>query len=200
MIEVVSLLGVSYTGKSTLAEGVVTGLAEVGVCADIIKKDEAMRALGRERYGEYDKSGGYSVKGFLRYGEIASQDLHLWMNKQIEVSRELGHLVILEGGTRTRTAQSETLRGIELDEGGLRIFLLQLPFRSVLERARQRRRQAGRYDDMLPVAAAKLYGQYKGLHSNDTPKPDDLDVTVLDARLAPDQLAKITVNEILKTY
>lgn len=198
MIEVASLLGVSYTGKSTLAEGVVSRLADEGVYADVIKKDAAMKALGRERYGEDDASGGYSIKGFLKHGEILSSDLHAWMNKQVKASRNLGHVVILEGGTRTRTAQAETLSGIELDEGDFRIFMLQLQFKEVLGRARLRRRETGRYDDMLPVAAAKLYGQYRGLHSEDAPQPDDLDVSVLDASLTPNRLVEIVVNEILE--
>lgn len=109
MIEVASFLGLSYTGKSTLAEGVATRLSNEGIVADIVKKDEAMKAVGRERYGDNDSSGGYSIKGFLKHGEIPSKDLHSWMNKRISESRELGHLVLLEGGTRTRSAQAETL-------------------------------------------------------------------------------------------
>lgn len=198
MIEVASFLGVSYTGKSTLAEGVVSRLAYESIHVDVIKKDAAMKALGRERYGEDDESGGYSIKGFLKHGEIPSTDLHAWMNKQVRLSRELGHVVILEGGTRTRSAQAETLHDIELGEGDFRIFMLQLPFREVLGRARQRRRETGRYDDMLPVAAAKLYGQYRGLSSDDAPQPNDIDVTVLDASLAPDRLVEIVAGEILE--
>ena len=198
MIEIASFVGVSYTGKSTLAEGVVTRLANEGIVVDIVKKDDAMKAVGHERYGENDSSGGYSIKGFFKHGEIPPRDLHEWMNRRVTESRELGHVVLLEGGTRTRTAQAETLSGIELDEGDFRIFMLQLPFREVLRRAKQRREQTGRYDDMLPVVAAKLYGQYKGLRSSDAPQPSDLDVTVLDASLAPAQLVEITANEILE--
>ena len=198
MIEVASLLGVSYTGKSTLAEGVVDRLADESIVADIVKKDEAMKALGRERYGEDDKSGGYSINGFFRHGEISSHDLHDWMNKQVKASKELGHVVILEGGTRTRASQAETLEGIELDEGDFHIFMLHLPFREVLLRAKQRRQVTGRYDDLLPVAAAKLYGQYKGLRSSDAPQLSDYDVTILNASLAPTQLVGIVASGILE--
>ena len=122
MIEIASFVGVSYTGKSTLAEGVVTRLANEGIVVDIVKKDDAMKAVGHERYGENDSSGGYSIKGFFKHGEIPPRDLHEWMNRRVTESRELGHVVLLEGGTRTRTAQAETLSGIELDEGDFRIF------------------------------------------------------------------------------
>jgi hypothetical protein len=198
MIEVASLLGLSYTGKSTLAEGVATRLAGEGIVADVVKKDEAMKALGRERYGDNDQSGGYSIKGFFRHGGIPSKDLHTWMNKQVTASRDLGHIVILEGGTRTRDAQAETLQGVELGEDDFRIFMLELPFREVLRRARQRREQTGQYADMLPVAAAKLYAQYKVMRSDNAPQPTDPDVMVLDAGLAPAELVEITVNEILE--
>lgn len=76
--------------------------------------------------------------------------------------------------------------------------MLQLPLREVIKRARQRREQSGRYDDMLPVAAAKLFGQYRGLHSDDAPQLNDPDVVVLDASLAPAVLVEATVSEILK--
>ncbi len=199
MIQVASLLGVSYTGKSTLAEGIVSRLAHEGVTADVIKKDEAMKAVGVERYGSNDKTGGYSIKGFLKHGEIPAHELHAFMNGQIRTSLDLGHIAILEGGTRTRTAQSETLHDIELDEDGLRIFMLELPFREVLKRARSRRNESGRYDDRLPIALAKLYGQYKGLRSPDAPQIGDIDVSVLDASLQTTELAEITTKEILES-
>lgn len=197
MIKVASLLGVSYSGKSTLAEGVVNRLAANGVGADVIKKDAALRVLGREKYGDDDKSGGYSITGFLRQGGIPPQELHAWMNQEVRASLSLGRVVILEGGTRTRAAQAETLQGIELAEDDFRIFMLQLPFKDVLHRARLRRRQQGRYDDTLLVAAAKLYGQYQGMHSDNAPQPGDPDVIPLDARLAPHELIEITAGEIL---
>lgn len=199
MIEVASLLGVSYTGKSTLAEGLVSRLAHEGITADVIKKDEAMKAVGRERYGSDDKTGGYSIKGFLKHGEVPAHELHAFMNEQIRTSLDLGHIAILEGGTRTRTAQAETLRDIELDEDGLRIFMLELPFSDVLKRARGRRKESGRYDDRLPVALAKLYGQYKGLRSPDAPQIEDIDVMVLDASLPTTELVEVTANQILES-
>jgi predicted kinase len=199
MIEIASLLGVSYTGKSTIAEGVVARLANEGVEAGIVKRDEAMKALGRERYGEADASGGYSIKGFLRHGKIPSSELYGWMNQQIKASRELGRVVLLEGGTRTRTAQAETLRDLEIDEENFRIFMLQLPFKDVIGRARRRRQESGRYDDILPVAAAKLVGQYRGIHSADAPQPTDEDVTVLDASRPASELIEVVANEILET-
>src|SRR4051812_15911360 len=104
MIEVASLLGVSYSGKSTLAEGVVARLAAEGVTADVIKKDAALKALGKERFGQDDQSGGYSIKGFFKHGAIPSAELHSWMNRHVQASHELGHVVLLEGGTRTRAA------------------------------------------------------------------------------------------------
>jgi adenylate kinase family enzyme len=197
MIEVVSLLGVSYSGKSTLAEALVSRLEPEGITVDVIKKDEALRALGRERYGSDDETGGYSIKGFLKHGEVPARELHSYMNEQLKNSLSLGHIAILEGGTRTRSAQAETLSGVELDEDGLRIFLLKLPFREVLKRARDRRKESGRYDDRLPVALAKLYSQYQGMRSTDAPKTNDVDVTVLDASLPTAELVEITAIEIL---
>lgn len=99
MIEIASLLGVSYTGKSTLAEGLVNRLAQVGIAADVIKKDAALKAIGQQRYGDNEKSGGYSIFGFLKHGQIPSSELHTWMNERIQESLELGHIAILEGGT-----------------------------------------------------------------------------------------------------
>lgn len=199
MIEVVSFVGVSYTGKSTLAEGVAERLCLEGINADIIKKDDAMKALGQERYGAGDATGGYSIKGFLRHGRIPSADLHSWMNKKITSSLQMGHVALLEGGTRTRSAQAETLEGITLDDDGLRIFLMDLPFGEVIKRARKRREQSGRYDDMLPVALAKLQGQYRGAHSPDAPQAHDADVTVLDASWHPEELVDVAVSEILES-
>lgn len=199
MIEVASLLGVSYTGKSTLAEGLLSRLANEGLTADVIKKDEAMKSLGREHYGSDDKTGGYSIKGFLKHGEMPAHLLHAFMNGQIRTSLDLGHIAILEGGTRTRSAQAETLQGIELDEDGLRIFMLDLPFRDVLSRALNRRRESRRYDDRLPIALSKLYGQYKGIHSQNAPQIGDFDVTVLDAKLPTTDLVEVTANQILES-
>jgi adenylate kinase family enzyme len=197
MIEVVSFVGVSYTGKSTLAEGVADRLGLEGVGAEIIKKDDAMRELGQERYGDDDATGGYSIKGFLRHGQIPSTELHTWMSGKISATLEMGRVALLEGGTRTRTAQAETLEGITLDDDGLRIFLMDLPFKEIIRRARKRRQQSGRYDDMLPVALAKLLGQYRGNRSPDAPQVDDTDVTALDASLHPEKLVDVVVNEIL---
>jgi len=197
MLEVVSLLGPSGSGKSTLAEALVPRLADRGITADVIKKDEALKAIGRERYGDDDQSAGYSIAGFLRHGQIPSHELHGWMNQQVKASLAAGHLAILEGGTRTRTAQAETLEGLELDHDGLRIFMLDLPFRDVIGRIRQRRKESGRYDDFLPVASAKLLGQYRGMQSADAVQPIDPDVTVLDARLSVDVLATRAANHIL---
>jgi adenylate kinase family enzyme len=197
MIEVVSFLGVSYSGKSTLAEGVVDRLHAEGIGADIIKKDSAMRALGEERYGTDDSTGGYSISGFLKHGQIPSGELHAWMNKEVRNSIEHGNIVLLEGGTRTRTAQAETLKDIELGGDGLRIFMMNLPFSKVVERARKRRREDGRYDDMLPVAMAKILGQYRGIRSADAPQPADPDVRVLDANRHPSKLVEIVTNEIM---
>lgn len=197
MIEVVSLLGTSYTGKSTLANGIAETLNGIGIKVDIVKKDDAFRALGTERYGDNDDSGGYSIRGFLKHGAIPSSDLHAEMNKEILRSRELGRVVILEGGTRTRTAQAQTLRGVDTNLDNFRIFMLELPIIQVIQRARQRRSESGRYDDMLPVAVAKLYGQYRGIRSADAPKLDDPDVIAFDARLKPEVLVKKAVSEIL---
>lgn len=199
MIEVVSLLGISYSGKSTIAEALQDRLDDEGLETDIIKKDQAMRALGEERYGKDDRSGGYSISGFMRNGQIASSELHNWMNQKIRTSLELGHIAILEGGTRARTAQAETLEGIDLDEDGLRIFMLELPLREILSRARKRRQESGRYDDMLPVALAKLYGQYKGIHSPDAPQTSDPDVRVLDASMPTGKLVEIVSEDIIRS-
>lgn len=199
MIEVVSLVGVSYSGKSTLAEAVKERLGDEDLEADIIKKDDAMKAIGSKRYGSSDTTGGYSIRGFLRHGQVPSSELHEWMNGRVSSCLELGKVAILEGGTRTRSAQAETLNNIELDEDGLRIFMLDLPFQEVLSRARQRRQVSGRYDDLLPVALAKLYGQYRGIHSEDAPQPDNLDVTVLDASLPIHDLASIVSDEIVSS-
>lgn len=199
MIEVASFVGVSYTGKSTLTEGVAERLQLEGIGTVIIKKDTAMKVLGQERYGIDDTTGGYSIKGFLRHGQIPSADLHSWMNKQIASSLQMGHVALLEGGTRTRSAQAETLEGITLDEDGLRIFLMDLPFGEVIKRARKRRQQSRRYDDMLPVALAKLHGQYRGAHSPDAPQEHDADVTVLDAMRQPEELVDAVVREILES-
>lgn len=199
MIEVVSLLGFSYTGKSTLAAGLVAELALEGISADIIRKDEGRKLIGYEKYGEDDNTGGYSISGFLKRGQIPTQELHAWMNKQIRSSLELGRLVVLEGGTRTRTAQAETLHGIELGEDALRIFMLHLPFSEIMRRARRRRQETGRYDDQLLVAAAKLYGQYRGICSEDALHPGDTDVMVLDASLPVLDLVAITRDYILES-
>ncbi len=193
------MLGVSYTGKSTLAEGLTVRLAQEGITADIVKKDEAMKVIGHERYGSDDATGGYSIKGFLKHGEVPAHELHAFMNSEIRTSLGLGHIAILEGGTRTRTAQAETLHDIELDEDGLRIFMLELPFLEVLRRARGRRKESGRYDDRLPVAFAKLYGQYQGLRSPDAPQLEDIDVTVLNASLPTTELVKIAASQVLES-
>jgi hypothetical protein len=108
-------------------------------------------------------------------------------------------VVILEGGTRTRSAQAETLADVELGENSLHLFMLELPFRDVLSRARQRKAESGRYDDILPVALAKLYGQYQGLRSDDAPQATDHDVTVLDARLPKPELVEIVANQIFES-
>jgi len=197
MIEVVSLLGLSYTGKSTLAEGLVPRLAHEGITADIIKKDDAMQAIGQERYGEQDQTGGYSILGFLKHGRVPSKDLHAWMNKQVHTSLEHGHMVILEGGTRTRSAQAETLHDVELSEDTLRIFMMDLPFRQIISRSRQRRQESGRYDDQLLVAFGKLSGQYRGMLSSDAPHAEDPDVIQLNARLPVVELVEVTANHIL---
>lgn len=159
-----------------------------------------MKALGQERYGAEDNTGGYSVSGFLRHGQIPSSELHAWMNMQVSTSLDLGHVAILEGGTRTRAAQAETLKGIELEDDGLCIFMLQLPFKEVVRRSRQRRRETERYDDRLPVVLAKLYGQYSGLRSDDAPRIGDSDVVGLNASLPTTELTEIVSARILKSW
>jgi adenylate kinase family enzyme len=197
-IKIASVSGVSFTGKSTLATGIVERLEVAGVQADVVRKDDAMRALGRQRYGDDDQTGGYSIRGALKHrGVIPSSELHGWMNERVQASRALGHTVLLEGGTRTRTAQAQTLDGVELGPGEFHIFMLQLPFHRVLQRAYQRMREDDRYDDGLLVAGVKLAGQYWGARSSDAPQPTDPDVTVLNARLPSAQLAEITAARIL---
>jgi hypothetical protein len=197
-IKIASFLGVSFTGKSMLTTGLVERLGAEGVQADVVKKDDAMRVLGRQRYGDGDQTGGYSILGALKHrGVIPPGELHGWMNKQVKTSRDLGHTVLLEGGTRTRTAQAQTLEGVDLGPGEFHIFMLQLPLHRVLQRARQRMREDDRYDDSPFVAGVKLAGQYWGARSSDAPQPTDPDVTVLNARLPSAQLVEITAARIL---
>jgi adenylate kinase family enzyme len=197
MIEVASLLGVSYSGKSTLAESLVPRLAEVGIGADIIKKDTAVHAIGADYYGLGADASGYSIRGFMRRGQIPPSELHAWMNARVKESIALGNIAILEGGTRTRSAQAETLAGLELDNDGLAIFMLQLPFTEVLHRAKQRRKDSERYDDILPIALAKLQSQYRGTWSSNAPRISDPDVFPLNAELSPSILSEQVVERIL---
>lgn len=199
MIEVVSLLGVSYSGKSTLAAELVTTLAPYGIEADMIKKDEAMRALGRERYGEDDQTGGYSAVGTLLHGRTPPSELHAYMNEKVRASLEAGHLPILEGGTRTRSAQAETLAGIKLSDDGLHIFMMQLPLREVWRRSKLPRDGSDRYDDKKYIAPFKLLGQYRGMRSEDAPRIDDRDVTLLDAMLPTAEQARFVTGVVLRS-
>ena len=197
MLEIVSILGPSYSGKSNLAESVTQELLHRNIPADIIKKDDAIKAHGREHYSEEDSTGGYSVLGAIRRGELPTSNAHEWMNDKIKRSRDLGHIAILEGGTRTRKAQAETLERIDFDDDNFRIFMLELPFKEVLARAKERRKQSGRYDDGLLVASGKILSQYVKSNSADAVRPNDSDVTLLDATLSPDKLTEIVVKEIL---
>jgi hypothetical protein len=78
--------------------------------------------------------------------------------------------------------------------------MLALPFKDVLSRARTRRKESGRYDDRLPVALAKLYGQYEGMYSQDVPQAGDVDVTILNASLPKKDLVEIASNQILESH
>lgn len=197
MIRVASIVGYSYSGKSTAAEMTCERLGEAGVDADIIKKDDAFSALGRERYGEGDTTGGYSITGSLLHGTIPPAELHAYMNARVSETLEAGKVAILEGGTRTRHDQAETLAGIQLEPGEFGIFLLQVPWRELLKRSRLRRANSGRYDDQLVVAAAKLAGQFMGRRKQDSPRPGDADVFLLDGMQSPADLASAMTRRIL---
>ncbi len=196
MIEIASFVGPSGCGKSTLTENVSDLLVEQGHESVIIKKDDAIRALSMERHG--DELAYFSWHNQLDSDRIVSADLHGYMNGLIYEALSDDKFVMLEGGTRTRKSQGETLEGINPARINTTIFLMQLPFRVTARRLMERRATGERDDDTLTTITAKLIGQYmRPLISQDSPRIGDSDVIGLDATLSPDELAIVTTEHIL---
>ena len=144
MLRIVSLLGPSGSGKSTLGENLTAALAERGVLATTIKKDDAIREISIDKFGPAQPFGAFSLKGLFGSEKISSTDLHRHMNARILSALAINNVVILEGGTRTRDAQAETLAGIDLAQVPFGIMLLQISPLQVMQRLLERRRQAER--------------------------------------------------------
>jgi thymidylate kinase len=198
MIRVSSLLGPSGVGKSTAAEGTRKILEGAGHTVQIIKKDDAIRELSTDRFGQDKPFGAFSAKGLAGSDRISQADLHRHMNKQIRSALDGGSLVMLEGGTRTRKAQRETLSGVEISDDEFRIFMMQLPFREVIKRLRRRRANGGREDDKLPIIGAKLAGQYlRPRLSSDAPRIGDADVILIDSAQHPSEVSAAIARRIL---
>jgi adenylate kinase family enzyme len=194
MIEIISLLGVSGSGKSTLANGLSARLTEIGHEVDVVKKDEAIKVLA-EKMG----STAFSAETVVGPKKITQSDLHAYMNAQIKQALEERKVVILEGGTRTRKAQAETLDGVDLDRHPFGIVMLKLPFREVIERLKQRRAEEDRSDDTYPVIIGKLAGQYlRPILSTDAPSQRDADVWAVDATLPRSELVEDVLDHILE--
>jgi thymidylate kinase len=198
MIRISSLLGPSGVGKSTAAEGTRKILESTGHTVKIIKKDDAIRELSSARFGPDEPFGAFTVKGVAGSDRISQADLHRHMNTQIKSALDDGNLVLLEGGTRTRKAQRETMSGVLISDEEFRIFMMQLPFREVIKRLRERRSNGDREDDRLPIIGAKLAGQYlRPILSSDAPRVGDSDVIPIDAAQHPNDISAEIARRIL---
>ena len=198
MLRIASLVGYSGSGKSTLAQGIDDRMSSMGYSVSIVKKDEAIQAISTEKYGDTHPFGAFSLKGLVGANRTSQHDLHNFMNQSIHEDLTNHDLVILEGGTRTRTAQNETLSGIDTEEFNFGIFLMQIPFREIIARLHARRTESNRIDDTYPILFGKLAGQWiRPLLSNDVPRPTDQDVTYLDATLPVERLADLATEIIL---
>lgn len=181
MLEVVSLVGSSGSGKSSISSALSERLDDNHIDSVVISKDQVRADIGRERYGVDDHSKGYSIPRAIIGQSIDVRDLRIEMNRRVRAALEIGKLVILEGGTRTRGALAETLQCVDISDGQLGIYLLTVPTTVAVKRLRQRRRDGYRYDDQLVIQAAKLTGQWLGLRAHDAVHPNDSDVQILDA-------------------
>jgi hypothetical protein len=166
----------------------------------IIKKDDAIRELSTDRFGQDEAFWCFfGLKELAGSDRISQADLHRHMNTQIRSALDDGViLVMLEGGTRTRKAQRETLSGVEISDDEFRIFMMQLPFREVIKRLRRRRANGGREDDKLPIIGAKLAGQYlRPRLSSDAPRIGDADVILIDSAQHPSEVSAAIARRIL---
>ncbi|KKU49276.1 hypothetical protein A3H10_04205 [Candidatus Uhrbacteria bacterium RIFCSPLOWO2_12_FULL_46_10] len=181
---IVSLLGLTASGKSTVTGLLTKTFEEEGVSCTVIKKDDAIRRLARERFGERQEWRGYApVRGF---GE---QDVNAEINREILQVLGKAKVIFLEGGTRTRRSLATTLHGVE-GQADYRIIKFDVSPLEIMRRLAGRRRRTKRIDDALPLAFFKLVGQYIRPLLTDAPSRRDHDVEVVDANQPPERVAE----------
>ena len=179
---IVSLLGPTGSGKSTLTENLTRSLGADGVSVATIKKDDAILKLSEAKYGT-----GKTRRGYMLFRGFSEQDLNAEINRQILELIGKVSVIFLEGGTRTREDMKITLKGV-WDKAEYVIVKLDVSPREIVRRLRDRRKTEGRVDDHLVLAAGKLAGQYVRPRLSPSPKTGDPDVERVDAKLPPEQV------------
>lgn len=170
---VVSLVGPTGAGKSTVADILMEELVFQGHSVKIIKKDDAIKVLAGKRYHRLGYRLGYIV-GLVR---ISSGDLNQEINRRLKASP--AEVVILEGGTRTTAARAITLK--EVDRELVSLYFEVRPGVLVARLRRRHRSRPRRIDDAWPLMLGKLIGQWRGSHSPEAIRPDTPGVITIDA-------------------
>ncbi len=187
---IVSLLGPTASGKSTLIEQASHLLLEKGIASTVIKKDDAIRKISVERHGQ-----GKEWRGYTPLRKFTETDVNREINRRLHEQIGKSSVIFLEGGTRTRKLADTTLEGIK-DKADYVIVKLDIPGREVRKRLGQRRKEKGRVDDLLILAGLKLAGQYARSRIGESPKESDPDVRVLDAKASPDEVSQSLLSII----
>jgi thymidylate kinase len=180
---IVSLVGPTASGKSTLTGMAVDALAEEGVSTVVIKKDDAIRDMATERFGKGREWIGYTpLRGF---GET---EVNQEMNRRVLDQVGKAKVIFLEGGTRTHQAAETTLK--DTDEVADHVIVqLDVSPREIRHRLAERRRSSRRIDDHLALAAFKLIGQYTRPLFGEGHRAVDPDTEVINANNGPEQVA-----------
>jgi Mrp family chromosome partitioning ATPase len=191
---VVSLLGPTASGKSTLIVQLQAKLAELNLTSALIKKDEALRFLASERFNGKEWIGYTPLRLMGRNG-FSESDVNGEINKRLRDLIGTVDVVFLEGGTRTPKDMQVTLKDIP---NKCLILEMDIAKRELLQRIKMRRTQKGRTDDTLPLMALKLFGQFTRpllakRHS------DDQNKIRINANLSPQELVDQSLPVILKT-
>ncbi len=176
---VISLLGVSGSGKSTVAQEVTSRLSEDGLRSAIIKKDDAIRLFGSGRKNE---GLGY-IQGNSNETAVLGL-MNLWLRQTLENV----DVAFLEGGTRTPDARKITMSNTE-HEARLTIVRFDVSALNVARRLRERRHQEDRADDNMFIMAGKLAGQLYKDWANRGQTFDDVNYEVIDANRPLDEVA-----------
>lgn len=195
---IMSLVGLTASGKSTAAVALKSHWERVApreYPVVIIKRDEIMRRLARERFGERFEWIAYTPLSCLRF---RARDVYDAINAEIQrhyrsPGRPPTALIILEGGTRTHAACRRTLYGTRFAD--VRLVYFEISPGPLWQRIKSRRAQINRrFDDLAPIMAGKLLMQFWASHRPGAVRPGDLGVVSVDASESPDAVAQALVQ------